>query len=162
MFGASPVEDTSYAKSLYRAMIPLGFRWVGLATTRIAEDPELLKLAAESGCKGLLIGFESISQSSLDETRKGFHQARNYQEIVQKLHDQGFYVRDNIDGKWGPRTSDAVRNYQRAKGVQPSGQLDPATLAALDLAPSAEAAPPVVQATAPNPPSVPAWAPPQQ
>ena len=47
----SPVEDVHYAKALYRAMIPLGIRWVGLSTTRIAEDDELLKLAAGSGCK---------------------------------------------------------------------------------------------------------------
>ena len=45
----SPVEDIHYAKLLYRAMIPLGFKWVGLATTRIAEDAELLKLASQSG-----------------------------------------------------------------------------------------------------------------
>src|SRR5205085_5289334 len=33
----SPVEDAHYAKALYRAMAPLRLRWVGLATTRIAE-----------------------------------------------------------------------------------------------------------------------------
>ena len=57
-------------------MIPLRIRWVGLATTRIAEDAELLGLAAQSGCKGLLIGFESISQETLNDTRKQFHAAR--------------------------------------------------------------------------------------
>jgi surface antigen len=85
-------------------------------------------------------------------------------KVQQKLRDQGFYVRDNIDGRWGPKTSAAVQNYQRAKGLQPTGALDPQTLAALDLAPSAPTAqqmPPVAQSTAPNPPSVPAWAPPQ-
>lgn len=45
----SPVEDVHYAKALYRAMIPLRLRWVGLATTRIAEDDELLRFAAQSG-----------------------------------------------------------------------------------------------------------------
>jgi len=82
-------------------------------------------------------------------------------KVQQALRDQGFYVRDNIDGRWGPRTSTAVRNYQRAKGLQPTGALDPATLAALDLAPSGQGAPSVAQSTTPNPPSVPAWAPPQ-
>jgi len=80
-------------------------------------------------------------------------------KVQQKLRDQGFYVRDNIDGKWGPKTSAAVQNYQRAKGLQPTGALDPATLAALDLAPSAQPAPPPVamQNQGQNPP----WAPPQ-
>ena len=41
----SPVEDVRYAKALYRAMAPLGIRWVGLATTRLAEDEELLRLS---------------------------------------------------------------------------------------------------------------------
>jgi radical SAM superfamily enzyme YgiQ (UPF0313 family) len=88
----SPVEDVQYAKALYRAMIPLGMKWVGLATTRIAEDMELLKLAARSGCRGLLIGFESISQDTLEETRKGFHQSRNYGEVVKRLHDHGIGI----------------------------------------------------------------------
>ena len=33
---------------------------------------------AKSGCRGLLIGFESISQATLEETNKGFHKAVNY------------------------------------------------------------------------------------
>lgn len=88
----SPVEDIHYAKSLYRAMIPLGFRWVGLATTRIAEDAELLKLASQSGCKGVLIGFESISQDTLNATHKHFHAAAKYGEVVKKLHDHGIGI----------------------------------------------------------------------
>jgi radical SAM superfamily enzyme YgiQ (UPF0313 family) len=88
----SPTEDVAYAKALYRAMIPLGMRWVGLSTTRIAEDPELLRLAARSGCKGLLIGFESISQDTLNSTRKGFHAAAGYADVVKKLHDHGIGI----------------------------------------------------------------------
>lgn len=88
----SPVEDVRYAKALYRAMIPLGIRWVGLATTRIAEDEELLKLAAQSGCKGVLIGFESIDQTTLNGTSKHFHASSKYAEIVKKLHDHGIGI----------------------------------------------------------------------
>ena len=54
-------------------------------------------------------------------------------KVQQRLHDAGFYVRDNIDGQWGPRTSAAVRNFQRSKGLNPTGQLDLETLSALDL-----------------------------
>jgi radical SAM superfamily enzyme YgiQ (UPF0313 family) len=88
----SPVEDVAYAKALYRAMIPLRMRWVGLATTRLAEDGELLKLAAQSGCKGVLIGFESISQGTLNGTRKHFHDAQRYGEYVKRLHDHGIGI----------------------------------------------------------------------
>ena len=54
-------------------------------------------------------------------------------KVQQRLREQGFYVRDNIDGHWGPRTAAALKNFQRAKGLNPTGQLDLPTLAALDL-----------------------------
>ena len=54
-------------------------------------------------------------------------------QVQQRLRDLGFYVRDNIDGQWGPHTSAALRNFQRSKGLNPTGQLDLGTLAALDL-----------------------------
>ncbi|MHC4401567.1 MAG: B12-binding domain-containing radical SAM protein [Planctomycetota bacterium] len=88
----SPVEDVDYAKALYRAMIPLRMRWVGLATTRIAEDRELLELAAASGCKGLLIGFEAVSQSTLNQANKPFQSVRSYAEVVKRLHDHGIGI----------------------------------------------------------------------
>ena len=55
-------------------------------------------------------------------------------KVQQRLREEGFYVRDNIDGRWGPRTALALRNFQRAKGLKPSGQLDLETLSALHLA----------------------------
>lgn len=88
----SPVEDVAYAKALYRAMIPLKLRWVGLATTRLAEDLELLSLASQSGCRGVLIGFESVNQQTLNRTRKHFHQADRYREYVGRLHDHGIGI----------------------------------------------------------------------
>jgi surface antigen len=54
-------------------------------------------------------------------------------KVQQRLRELGFYVRDNIDGKWGPRTAAAVGNFQRSKGLKPTGQLDLETLSALDL-----------------------------
>jgi radical SAM superfamily enzyme YgiQ (UPF0313 family) len=88
----SPIEDAKYAKDLYRAMIPLRLRWLGLATARIAEDDELLQLAAKSGCTGLLIGFEAVDQPTLDGMQKHFHHAAKYADVVKKLHDHGIAI----------------------------------------------------------------------
>lgn len=41
-------------------------RWFAEADIRLGNDPELLELIAESGCKEVLIGFESPSQAHLD------------------------------------------------------------------------------------------------
>ncbi len=88
----SPTEDLHYTKSLYEAMIPLQVKWVGLSTVKIAENDELLSLAVRSGCRGLLMGFETISQASLRRMSKGFNQVKKYQTLVRKLHDYGIGV----------------------------------------------------------------------
>jgi surface antigen len=54
-------------------------------------------------------------------------------KVQERLRDLGFYVRDNIDGHWGPNTATALRNFQRARGLEATGQLDSRTLAALDI-----------------------------
>ncbi len=88
----SPTENVDYAKALFRAMIPLRKTWFGLSTVKITEDPELLDLCAKSGCRGLLLGFESLSQEGLDGISKDFNRADSYGEVVAKLHDHGIAV----------------------------------------------------------------------
>jgi radical SAM superfamily enzyme YgiQ (UPF0313 family) len=82
------IADVEYAKALFTALIPLKIRWGGLVTTQIAWDDELLDLAARSGCRGLLIGFESLNQESLLEAKKAFNMRRSYHEVVRKLRER--------------------------------------------------------------------------
>jgi peptidoglycan hydrolase-like protein with peptidoglycan-binding domain len=58
----------------------------------------------------------------------------------QALNDRGFNV-GSVDGVWGPNTENAVRDFQRAQGLQQTGTLDQATLAALGVSGNAAAAP---------------------
>jgi radical SAM superfamily enzyme YgiQ (UPF0313 family) len=82
------IADIPYAKELFTALVPLKIQWAGLATTTIAWDDGLLDLAARSGCRGLLIGFESLNQASLVETKKAFNMRRDYHEVVRKIRDR--------------------------------------------------------------------------
>lgn len=82
------IADQSYAKELFRALIPLRLTWGGLATTQIAWDDELLDLAARSGCRGLLIGFESLTPQALKECKKGFNLLRDYEEVIARVHER--------------------------------------------------------------------------
>ena len=84
--------DMDYAKALFQAMIPLKRHWGGLATVRIADDQELLDVMARSGCRYLLIGFESISQSALREIHKGFNREEEYKSLMESLHAYGISV----------------------------------------------------------------------
>lgn len=59
------IADPDYAGRFFRELTPLGIRWLAQSDISIAEDDELLGLAAKSGCIGLLIGLESIHQEDL-------------------------------------------------------------------------------------------------
>jgi radical SAM superfamily enzyme YgiQ (UPF0313 family) len=83
------VADRGYAMRLFTALIPLKLQWYGLATVLLADDLELLELAARSGCKGLLMGLESISPQNLRESRKGFNSPEKFVGVVERLHEHG-------------------------------------------------------------------------
>lgn len=88
----SITEDREYAKELFTAMIPLKKKWGGLCTTRIAADDELLDLMAKSGCRYMLIGFESLNTPALQGIQKGFNRPSAYAEVMAKLHAHGILV----------------------------------------------------------------------
>lgn len=83
------IADRGYALKLFKALIPLKLQWYGLATVLLADDLELLELAARSGCKGLLMGLESISPQNLRESRKGFNSPEKFARVVEHLHEHG-------------------------------------------------------------------------
>ena len=86
------IADIDYAKELFTALLPLKLKWGGLATTIIAWDDELLDLAAASGCRALLLGFESLVGDSLRETRKSFNMRKDYYYVVRQLHERGIGI----------------------------------------------------------------------
>lgn len=83
------IADRAYAVELFRAFVPLGIRWYGLATVLLADDEELLDLAQASGCQGLLMGLESLSATNLKGNRKGFNSPDRYAGVVARLHEHG-------------------------------------------------------------------------
>ncbi|UCG61753.1 MAG: B12-binding domain-containing radical SAM protein [Candidatus Zixiibacteriota bacterium] len=54
-------SDPAYTEQLLKNLAPLNKRWAAEATWHIAYDNEILKLARQSGCIGLFVGFDSIN-----------------------------------------------------------------------------------------------------
>ena len=48
-------------------------QWIGQVTINMADDEELLTLAARAGCRGVFIGFESPTLEGLTEVGKTFN-----------------------------------------------------------------------------------------
>lgn len=82
------IADRTYARQLFEALTPLRIQWYGLATTLLCEDEPLLDLAARSGCRGLLMGLESIRSANLQQSHKRFNHPDSYGRIVQMLHER--------------------------------------------------------------------------
>jgi radical SAM superfamily enzyme YgiQ (UPF0313 family) len=80
------IADRAYAAALFEALIPLRVQWYGLSTVLLADDLPLLKLAARSGCRGLLMGLESILPENLRDSSKSFNRPSHFKEVVDLLH----------------------------------------------------------------------------
>jgi radical SAM superfamily enzyme YgiQ (UPF0313 family) len=86
------VGNDRYAKELFRSLIPMKKKWTSLASISIAERPDLLYLAAKSGCKEIYLGFESLSEESLRTMGKKHNINRNYKKIVKNIRDEGIVL----------------------------------------------------------------------
>jgi len=84
------------AKDLFRAMAQANLRkeWVAQATINFADDEELLVLAANAGCRGVFIGFESPTPAGLQELGKKFNllKGRDFHASVRRIQRHNILV----------------------------------------------------------------------
>lgn len=67
------------------------------------------------------------TQAPIPQERQG----RNNEDIQKALKNAGFYA-GPIDGKIGPKTKKAVREFQSAKGLKADGKVGPKTWVELE------------------------------
>ena len=73
------------AKELFKALIPMKILWGSQASITIARDEELVALAAESGCRFLFIGLETLSPGSIAEMGKSQNKVNEYEGALKLL-----------------------------------------------------------------------------
>lgn len=86
------IGDKEHAREFFTELAKLKKWWVGCASLDIVDDPELLALISKSGCKGLLMGFESIRGEALASANKTKNIGKKYAEVVDILHDHDILV----------------------------------------------------------------------
>ena len=91
------IDDNIYShrertRKLLEAMVPLRIRWGSQCTISIVHDPEMLELAARSGCVGLGIGFESFSKESLQGALKGFNNPDRFHRDIETIKHYGILI----------------------------------------------------------------------
>jgi radical SAM superfamily enzyme YgiQ (UPF0313 family) len=93
LIGDNVYSNPTYAKNLFRALQDVGVRWFAGCSLDIAFDDEALALARKSGCRVLLIGFESIYPLQLAKT--SVHQMRSdkdYDRAIKRIKSHGIPV----------------------------------------------------------------------
>ena len=88
--------DIEYAKEMFRTIAPYKKWWTSQASVKAGEDDEFLELAYKSGCRHLFIGFESLTQMSLDGANKSFNKVERYEEIIRRIHSHGISIQAGI------------------------------------------------------------------
>jgi radical SAM superfamily enzyme YgiQ (UPF0313 family) len=87
------IGQTKYAKELFKAIKPLKIKWVGQASlSLLVSDKELLQLAAESGCKSLFIGIESVSEQQLQTMPKAINKIEQLEKAIKNVKKMGILV----------------------------------------------------------------------
>lgn len=94
---ASLTINTHYTKQLFRAMKHLHKKIFCNGNVNILnQDEELLRLSHEAGCVEWSIGFESVSQESLNSIGKHTNKVQDFAHTVKKIHNHGIPVNGNF------------------------------------------------------------------
>ena len=115
--------NKKWGKAFLRAIAPLELRWFTETDISVAEDPELLDLMREAGCRQILIGLEGTSSSELaglDPHDWKARRASNYIEAIDRIQSRGISVNgcfvlglDTHD----PDVFESVRDFIRKSGL---------------------------------------------
>jgi len=79
------IGKPDYARELFNALKSKKIQWFSQLSTNVIRNPELIDLAAQSGCHAVLIGIESINKESLRNANKQFNKTSQYEELFKRL-----------------------------------------------------------------------------
>ena len=105
------IGSPARARDLLLALRPRGLTWHTAVSADIGRHPELLDLMAQSGCRSLFIGFESVDQSNLLRCQKRQNHRDEFDGTIREIHRRGILVNASVvfgfDGD-GPEVFDAT------------------------------------------------------
>lgn len=101
------------AIELFKAMISHGIKkdWIGQASLNVADNEEVLKYAANSGCRMLFIGIESEREDQLAGANKRLNVkmgVSSYDDVFRKIHKYGIAVIAGFIFGWENDTIDRI------------------------------------------------------
>ncbi|WP_298268513.1 radical SAM protein [Geobacter sp.] len=86
--------DPAKAWPILRGLAEMNVRWGSQTNLRFAEDPELLKLVADSGCIGLFVGIESVVGTHANLAKSGSKHSQA--DLMKRVRDAGIILETSI------------------------------------------------------------------
>lgn len=87
--------NKAFSSELLKRLADLNVRWMSHTDVGITDYDEILSLLYPSGCRKLVIGFESINPKSLEKLEKWkYIRINTYQDAIKKIQSYGV-------GVWG-------------------------------------------------------------
>jgi radical SAM superfamily enzyme YgiQ (UPF0313 family) len=86
------IGSREYALEFFTALRKKKKWWFSQCDITLAKDEELLRAASRSGCKVLLVGFETLSNKNLRNSKKGWSRADEYAKLIKRLHENGIGI----------------------------------------------------------------------
>jgi peptidoglycan hydrolase-like protein with peptidoglycan-binding domain len=105
----------------------------GLQVTGQLNQATAVTLGLNAG--ELLAAGGGPASGAAGETAPGPLSRSAVRNVQSRLRALGFY-RGGVDGVWGAGTQAAIERFQQGRGLQPTGQLNPATAQAMGLDPN--------------------------
>ncbi len=92
-------------------MEPLNIRWVTQMSIDAAHDEDFVAALARGGCRGVLIGFESLERETLRKMRKKFNtMSGGYGPALDNLRRHGIRVYGTFIFGYGTETPETFEN----------------------------------------------------
>jgi radical SAM superfamily enzyme YgiQ (UPF0313 family) len=92
--------NPSYSRELFKELIRQKVHkgWVSNGNSNVLGkiDDEFLDLAKKSGCVEWFVGFESVSQESLNGIKKTVNKVEDFKKTIKRLHKHGMAVQGGI------------------------------------------------------------------
>jgi radical SAM superfamily enzyme YgiQ (UPF0313 family) len=83
-------NDRQQAEALFRMLKPFNIHWACQSSLDIVQSPDLLDLMAQSGCVGVLLGFETLDEASLTQMKKKWNVKQgSYSDSLAKIYERG-------------------------------------------------------------------------
>jgi radical SAM superfamily enzyme YgiQ (UPF0313 family) len=83
------IGNPKYLEELCILIKPLKMKWASQCSTNLARNPGLLKLVADSGCRVMSLGIESISQEGLNQLNKNWVTTSKHELFLNRISEAG-------------------------------------------------------------------------